>query len=97
MIAANEAREIVKKANSYYYSPEYPWDVLNDEIQRASNDRKNYYEYSERFLPHFHEHRKEVKQKLEQLGYEVEYRKFTEGDRDYQNTYNVYYIRWPEK
>lgn len=94
MISANKAKEIAKEANAYYNSPEYPWDVLNEEIQKTSKNGKNYLTYSTNTFPAFHENRKEVRRKLEELGYQVEYRRFSEGDRDYQYTYNVYYIKW---
>lgn len=74
--------------------PDYIWSVLNERIEQAMYRGQFHIEFSETFDLRFNEHRKEVKRKLEEYGYKVEYRRFMVGDRDYQMWLNKYFISW---
>lgn len=94
MIHANNARVIAETINEEKKKPKYIWKVLNNRIEYAMNRGEFSIEFSETFDLRFDEHRKEVKRKLEEYGYKVEYRKFMDGDRDYQMWLNKYFISW---
>lgn len=94
MIHANDARVIAETINAEKKSPKYIWKVLNDRIEYAMNRGDFSIEFSETFDLRFDEHRKEVKRKLEEYGYKVEYRRFMVGDRDWQMWLNKYFISW---
>ena len=94
MIHANNARVIAETINEEKKKPKYIWKVLNDRIEYAVSRGDFHLEFSESFDLRFEEHRKEVKRKLEELGYKVEYRRFMVGNRDYQMWLNKYFISW---
>lgn len=94
MIHANDARVIAETINVEKKKPSYIWKLLDDRIEYAMNRGDFSIEFSETFDLRFNEHRKEVKRKLEELGYKVEYRRFMVGDRDWQMWLNKYFISW---
>lgn len=94
MINAMYAHNFAECVQEEKKNPKYIWKVLNDCIEYAMNRGEFSIEFSETFDLRFDEHRKEVKRKLEEYGYKVEYRKFMDGDRDYQMWLNKYFISW---
>lgn len=94
MINAICAHRFAECVNAEKKNPKYIWKVLNDRIEYAMNRGEFHIEFSETFNLRFDEHRKEVKRKLEELGYKVEYRRFMVGDRDWQMWLNKYFISW---
>lgn len=94
MIHANDAHVIAEVINEEIRKPKYIWKVLNDRIEYAASRGDFCIEFSESFDFRFEEHRKEVKRKLEELGYKVEYRKMVIDGRECQIYLNKYFISW---
>lgn len=102
MVTAKEARDSYNqflKDKEYenwrkQNDPNYPWEILNDLISEAMKDSYSL-EYSTKFYPVFHEHRKEVKRILEEeYGFKVEYHRVKEYNDGYNYQYNVFNISW---
>ena len=94
MIQANDAHTIAEVINEEIKKPKYIWKALNDRIEYAASRGDFCIEFSESFDYRFEEHRKEVKRKLEEFGYKVEYRSFMVGDKYHQMRLNQYFISW---
>lgn len=94
MVDAAYAHQFAESVLADKNRPDYIWSVLNERIEQAMCRGKFNVEFSETFDLRFKEHRKEVKRKLEELGYKVKYRRFVIGDRDYQIYLNQYFISW---
>ena len=92
---ASEARYISDKANK----PVDPWDKLFKLIkEQAGHGRTNIIVDEEDDDVHFTEHRKEVKNELELLGFKVEYSRVMDRDSFYYGSgdkyHNRYMISW---
>lgn len=94
MVNAMYAHRFAECVKEEKKNPKYIWKVLNDRIEYAMNRGEFSIEFSETFDFRFDEHRKEVKRKLEEYGYKVEYRRFEIGGKDWQMYLNKYFISW---
>ena len=93
-ITATEANKITKVARI----PPNPWDKLFCAIRSAANNGMSgiFFDEEDEGV-YFKESRKEVKRKLEELGYKVTYKKLRNSDFYYDNGYhNNYMISWSE-
>lgn len=91
MYAAN-ARAITEIART----PKNAWHKLFERIkEEAEHGNSTLVFDEERECATFSEHRKEVKKKLEELGYECSYRRIADREYFFPNTYhNEYTISW---
>ena len=91
MYAVN-ARAITEIARQ----PKNAWHRLFERIkEEAENGNSTLIFDEEKELVMFSEHRKEVKNKLEELGYECSYRRVPDNISFYANTYhNEYTVSW---
>lgn len=77
-------------------SPKNAWHKLFERIKEEAEHGNSTLIFDEqRECVVFSEHRKEVKKKLEELGYECSYRRVADEDYFYMNTYhNEYTVSW---
>lgn len=91
-IRANEAKRLTEIANR----PADAWDKLFEKIKKKAEEGYSSVIFDEEIeQAWFKEHRKEVKKKLEEMGYRVDYRRMINSDSDWGNDYhNEYCVGW---
>lgn len=95
MIRANEAKNKTDAVIARKEKDALPWRRLENEIKKAISRGEYNLHFEERIDSKFVENRKEIKNRLEDLGYKVEYHRFI-----YDSCYrpyiylNCYDISW---
>lgn len=88
---AADARIITELAKK----PQNPWNKLFERIKETAEHGGSYLHFDEeKEQVQFKEPRQEVKQKLEDLGYEVSYSRVRNQDIYYGDFHNSYSISW---
>lgn len=98
MISAFEAKKGSDKVWELRNDKNYAWEILNKSIEKAIKFGQYMVVFEETEYCRFYEDRKNVKEKLENMGYKVEYKRYRVVNykkTDIPNEYlNIYTISW---
>ena len=100
IISAKSANKLRNHHEVQKQWDDFAWNRLFTEILGAATQGKNYLTFYETEFSYFHEKRREVKERLENLGYNVTYKRFlldspTQVGENNNKVYrNKYFINW---